>query len=510
MDILKGPMREQWQCVGVKGHHGIALPLFSLHSEKSSGLGEIPDLLPLLHLVKSAGMDLVQLLPINDSGHDPSPYATLSSFALNPLYLGLSSLPYAKKDAEISELQKLNRSEWIDWKSVNRLKRSYIRSYITKHRDELSSDQEFIKFTSNTPWLKSYAEFIALWEESGYRPWWCWKNPKPNAELVKEAMLVQFLLHKQLLDVRKEADRLGILLFGDLPIFVSKNSADAWSHPEIFHFHLEAGAPPDAFNREGQHWGFPPYNWEAIASQGWRHWKWRLQAAEQYYHLYRLDHLVGFFRTYCFPLQGGDGHFVPSEKADWQSLGHRILSAFISMTRMLPIGEDLGIVPDEVREEMRRLTLPGTKVMRWERRWKGDHSFIPPDQYDPLSLTCVSTHDTSLLPLWWTEHREEAKLFTQSFGLQWHETLTPQTHFELLRLSHATSSLFHANLLNEYLALFPKLIHENLRDERINRPGIVSPKNWSLRFKPTVEEMGDNQLLIETLNSLCPDRPKNP
>jgi 4-alpha-glucanotransferase len=413
--------------------------------------------------------------------------------------LGLSSLPHAKPDAALAAL---NRTEWVDWEKVRTLKKTWIRSYIKSHQKELLDDPEYEKFVEKSPWLKSYAEFIALYEQSGYLPWWNWKKMDCEKALVQEAMLVQFLLHSQLLEVRKYADKLGIHLFGDLPIFVDKNSADAWANPEEFNFLYEAGVPPDVFNDEGQRWGFPLYNWDKIEQNNWARWQNRLATAANYYHLYRIDHLVGFFRTYGFPLNSGHPHFIPRKQDDWQALGYKILNAFTTMTNMLPIGEDLGTVPEMMKLEMRRLTIPGTKVMRWERYKLGGRSFIPSNQYDVLSLTCVSTHDSSLLPQWWASEEEDAKRFAKAFGLKWEKHLDFDTHVELLKLSHTSNSLFHVNLLNEYLALFPQLVHENLKDERINSPGIISPKNWSLKFKPSVEELAQNQLLIRTLKNM--------
>ncbi len=453
---------KSWNLLENCHHHGMVIPLFSLRSEKSCGIGEIPDLLPILDLLKDVGMDILQLLPLKDSDIDPSPYNPISSCALNPAYLGLASLPYSKD--ELSDLQKLNSTPTVDWKKVREAKQRWLKSYLHRFGEEFEKEREYEEFVQSSSWLEPYCQF--------------------RAPLQRETRLTQYLLYKQMREVKKRADELGILLMGDIPIFLSRRSVDVKSNPELFRKDGDAGVPPDAFNPNGQNWGFPIYDWDAIEADNYRIWQERLQYAQNFYHLFRIDHIVGFFRVFTFPRSGSKAHYVPKRRTKWLPEGEKILNKLTSLTDMLPVGEDLGTIPDGVRPCMKKLSIAGTKVMRWERDWKGDKSFTPIDEYEPLSLTTVSTHDTTLLPAWYLRETRNAKNLCKALGIKWEKKLTTQTHFDLLKASHQTSSLFHVNLLNEYLSLGnpPPF-------ERINLPGVVNETNWCYRYPYTVEEL---------------------
>lgn len=373
-----------WQSVGRRSHHGIALPLSALWTER--GPATFLDLIPLIDWCAEVGFDVIQLLPLNDSGIDPSPYNPISSCALNPKYLAKESV------------------------------------------DE-SSYKQFCQ--ENNDWLKAYG----------------------HAE-------IQYRCFSQMRKVKEYATRKKVYLMGDIPILISPKSVDVLAEPELFDLSKEAGAPPDQYNLEGQHWGFPLVRWDVMKENNYAWWKRRLRVASELYHIYRVDHVVGLFRMWAHKVG-----FIPPDPSLWPTQGREILEMMLQSTSMLPIAEDLGggdTLSDVVRPMLKELGICGTKVMRWE----------PDVPYEPYSLTTVSTHDSEPLLLWWES--------------EYRKPLTPDHHFELIRNSHHTSSYFHVNPLQEYFALIPELTRPP-EQERINVPGTISPQNWTYKFKPPLE-----------------------
>jgi 4-alpha-glucanotransferase len=196
------------------------------------------------------------------------------------------------------------------------------------------------------------------------------------------------------------------------------------------------------------------------------------------------------------------GHYLPENEKKWIPQGERLMRMMLNHCSMFPIGEDLGIVPPEVRACLSHLGICGTKVMRWERNWDGDKSFIDPKNYAAESMTTVSTHDSETLTLWWKNNPEEASLYAKTFGWNYHPTLEYSQLYHILLASHQSGSLFHINLLQEYLALIPQMTWPNPEDERINLPGIISEKNWSYRFVPSVEKLVQNEGLKQNIQNL--------
>jgi 4-alpha-glucanotransferase len=519
--LLHSPAGPQWKKIGIRNHHGICLPLFSLHSEKSCGIGEFNDLLPLIEWCSRIGMDVIQLLPLNDAGLDTSPYNALSAFALSPLYLSLVDLPNQELVPEYSEKLKRIRS-WgftsrIKYHVVRELKFAFLREYFSRVFPDLESSVAYQNFKERNPWLESYALFKSLKEINFWKSWEDWPNAQKSPsergyrELLEEHrsvcdfhMFLQFLCYEQFGRVKQFAEEKKILLKGDLPILISRDSADVWKYRHIFLLHLAAGAPPDMYAKDGQYWGFPIYDWEELEKVGYDWWKKRLEIASHLFHLYRIDHVVGFFRLWTIQLgkPPREGTFLPSKPEDWIPHGKKIMEMMLRAAPILPIGEDLGLVPPEVKQCLYSLGICGTKMMRWERRWQTDSSFISPDEYEPMTMTTVSTHDSDTLQLWWKHFPKEAKLFADFKGWPYQPFLSLNHHEEILRDSHHSASLFHINLLQEYLALFPELVSKNPNYERINIPGKTLDTNWTYRFKPTVEEIVTHEGLQRKIRAI--------
>lgn len=495
-----------WQKVGIRHHHGINTPLFSLKTHRSSGIGEYLDLLPLIDFCQRIGFDLIQILPINDSGDDPSPYNALSSKALHPIYLSLHDLPYLKADSA-HELRELNRFKRVHYAKVLEKKMAFLQDYYQREGHKICTSTDFQNFVENNPWLHSYALFKSLKQKMHGTNWQEW--PKNAADHVTFSELqfpifLQYLCFQQMQKVKDYAEKKHILIKGDIPILISPDSADVWNEPDLFNLNYAAGAPPDRFNPSGQHWGFPLYNWNKVAEDRYRWWKDRLKISEHFYHLYRIDHIIGLFRIWAFP--NGDlkrGCYIPTDERTWIAQGEAILQIMLKATSMLPIGEDLGItLSPQLKGSLSNLGISGTKVIRWERNREGNWEFIPVKDYPAASMTTVSTHDSDSVKLWWQNAPREAKDYAASQGWKYEPVLSNEFLYAILKESHHSGSLFHINLLQEYLDLFPEFTFSNLSNERINIPGIVSDRNWSFRYKPFLEDIVDNEKLIQTMQEL--------
>ena len=312
---------------------GIAVPVFSLRTEDSFGVGEFHDIAKLVDWAVATGMNVVQILPINDTSmtgtwKDSYPYNAVSSFALHPQFIHLPSAGVKRDKAYKALQEELNALPQIDYERVNNEKKRLLKKAFAAKWESLSSTKackDFIE--TNKDWLLPFAVFSALKDEKGTPDFSSWgKESKFSSRLVKayhEAhrdevdfyIFEQYLLDVQLKEAVGYAHEKGVVLKGDLPIGVSRTSADAWSNPELFNLDSQAGAPPDAFSKDGQNWGFPTYNWDKMADTGFVWWKQRLGKMNEYFDAYRIDHILGFFRIWEIPSEyksGLMGHFSPA------------------------------------------------------------------------------------------------------------------------------------------------------------------------------------------------------
>lgn len=463
---MKERARELWEKIGFKDHHGIAVPLFSLWTEDSAGIGEYLDLIPLIDWCADIGFDVIQLLPLNDLGDGKSPYSALSAFALNPNHLKLKFLSKHPKKA------------LIDYAAVSHEKEAFLRQYFKKVGPDIMQEPDFVAFKKKNPWLSDYACFKAF--------------KKPQDQSYYE--FVQFLCFQQMEQVKNYATKKGIMLKGDIPILLSPSSADVFWHKDLFIHHLTAGAPPDYYSEEGQSWGFPIYNWDHDYDKIMRWWKERLRVSSHLYHLYRLDHVVGLFRIYAIPenKKAKDGFFIPSESEEWLPQGTHILESFLKDCPMLPIAEDLGVVPPNIKNRLIELGIPGTKVLRWETDPNDNNRYLPVSSYPKISMTTVSTHDTETLKEWWHTFPKLAQAFCEANDLGFREKFDHTMRQEILTLSHRSNSLFHINQFQEY---FPEEF-ENESTSRINHPGKPErDENWAVMWPHSLEEILSNDAL---------------
>ncbi|MBO4586145.1 MAG: 4-alpha-glucanotransferase, partial [Bacteroidales bacterium] len=312
---------------------GVAVPVFALRTEDSFGVGEFNDIKKMVDWAVKTGQSIIQLLPINDTTMtrtwvDSYPYNACSSFALHPMFVHLPAAGLRRDATYKARQQELEAEAKIDYEKVNNYKYEYLRKlFASKGAAVLESDSFKAFMASNGEWLIPYAAFNVLRDVTGTPDFHEWKeystfDKKKIAAFVEKNRAdidfycyVQYLLDAQLKDAVAYAHVHGVALKGDLPIGVSRNSADAWQHPELFHMDSQAGAPPDAFSADGQNWGFPTYNWEKMAEDGYAWWKGRMRKMSEYFDAFRIDHILGFFRIWEIPCQyksGLMGHFSPA------------------------------------------------------------------------------------------------------------------------------------------------------------------------------------------------------
>jgi len=318
---------------------GVAIPVFSLRSQQGLGVGEFLDLKLLVDWAVTTGLQMVQILPINDTTAthtwvDSYPYAAISVFALHPQYLNLDAIAKLKKVADRQELdrlrQELNVKDFVDYEPVMTAKWQFIRKLYQQEKKKFLDSAEFQDFLREQgEWLVPYAAFSAWRDRFGTADFHEWPTEFQTPHNLAQRMaptqsdfdefgvhfFTQFHLDKQLRAAVAYGRERGVVLKGDLPIGVYRHSVDVWTQPELYHLDQQAGAPPDDFSTTGQNWRFPTYNWERMAADDYAWWKGRLGHLARYFDALRIDHILGFFRIWEIPghsVEGLLGHFAPA------------------------------------------------------------------------------------------------------------------------------------------------------------------------------------------------------
>ncbi len=497
---------------------GILIPLFSMPSSGSWGIGEIGDIPLMTRWLDNAGLRLLQLLPINEMPPgETSPYSALSAMAIDPQFIVIERVEdfsatrakWCSDNGLREQIETVRSSPAIDYAGVRRLKDTALRqSFERFRRVEWAADtrraaalRAYIR--EQAWWLDDYALFRALHAMQGERPWNQW--PAPFRDRVPEALArvrvdladdvlyrqyLQWLADDQWAQARREAG--DVVLFGDLPFIVSGDSADVWARQDEFRLDASLGVPPDAFSETGQDWGLPVYRWEVVAERNFDWLRDRARRNAALFDGYRIDHLVGFYRTYFRPQDGSGPQFTPPDESAQALLGERVLDVFRASGVHIT-AEDLGVVPDFVRESLARLGVPGYKVFRWERHWhqKGQ-PFRDPVDYPAVSVATSGTHDTEPMAVWW-EHasraEREAVLAIPPLGAR----LTAEDRacaIDALDLSRSLRETFLETLYasGSDLLILPVQDVFGWRD-RINQPATVSASNWTWRLPWPVDRL---------------------
>jgi 4-alpha-glucanotransferase len=311
---------------------GVAIPVFSLRSKNSFGTGEFTDIKLLVDWAKATGLKLIQFLPLNDttathSWKDSYPYAAISAFALHPLYVNIEKIA-GKAQADISKglkkkQQQLNELPDMDYDSVIKFKTNAIKEIYAAQKESLQNDTEYFDFFElNRHWLVAYAAFCYLRDKYNTSDFNSWKSNSLYDEAAIQRLVsptqkhydevavhyfTQYHLHKQLKEATAYAHKNGIVVKGDIPIGIYRNSVDAWMAPTLYNMNAQAGAPPDDFAIKGQNWGFPTYNWAAMQQDHFTWWRQRFEQMSNYFDAFRIDHILGFFRIWSIPLNAVEG-----------------------------------------------------------------------------------------------------------------------------------------------------------------------------------------------------------
>ena len=319
---------------------GTQVPVFSLRTRKSAGIGDFGDLKTMIDFVASTGQKVLQLLPINDTTithtwTDSYPYSCISVFAIHPQYADLHALPELKDAKARAEAEKtraeLNALDKIDYEKVNDFKINYLRQIFNQEGEKMMKTAEYKAFFQDTElWLVPYAQYSYLRDKNGTADFNQWPDHQVWDEAERKALadpktaayknvaffyFVQFVLDRQMQEAHEHAKAKGVILKGDIPIGVNRNGCDVWMEPKYFNLNGQAGAPPDDFSANGQNWGFPTYNWFEMLKDGCQWWNRRFKNMARYFDAYRIDHVLGFFRIWEIPVHsvhGLLGQFAPA------------------------------------------------------------------------------------------------------------------------------------------------------------------------------------------------------
>lgn len=502
---------------------GVTVPLFSLRGARSWGIGEIADLAPFAQwMAESAGIRLVQILPLGEiSGTETSPYSAMSAFGIDWLYLSLDAVAELERDAlrealggdmGVAILRRARESARVDYEAVRFAKKRALEWAFSRfQREHLARGSDRAKAfeawsADERHWLEDYALFRAIKDARVGEPWWKWERPLRDREpwaldgarqefsqAISYYKYLQWLAHGQWESARAKLHEQGLEVMGDLPFMVGRDSADVWGNQKEFRHDRNVGAPGDQFDPEGQDWGLPPYKWEAMRANDFAWLRRRARYAGSLYDRFRIDHLIGFYRTYTRPLEPRDargklveGAFDPAEPRAQLAHGERVVSAMktagLERSATL-IAEDLGVIPDWVRASLTRLDVPGYKVLIWEKDARGE--FRDPRDFPARSVSALGTHDTDSCVVWWeTRDEQERAAFARlptvkdraaTLSAQW----SPAVHRALLETITSAGSELCLLLIQDVLSV---------RD-RVNTPGTVGPANWSWRLPGTPESM---------------------
>ncbi len=502
---------------------GLGVPLFSLTSTRSGGIGEFADLPAFGAWCAAAGQSYVQLLPLNEiSPGETSPYSSMTAMALDPIYIHVPDVPEfaanggdaALLPAQRDMLAAVRANDRVRYGDVRSLKVQCLQAAYARFRDdelprETARARDFRAYASRESWwLDAYTTFRAVHAAEQERAWWDWPLGLAYAdpEAVRQANLahaddrqyrayLQWIAEGQWHAARAAA---GVRVFGDLPFMVSGDSPDVWARKDEFMLDATVGVPPDAFSETGQDWGLPPWRWNVMQGTGFQWMRARARRTAALFDGVRIDHLVGLYRIYVRPSdEARPKVFSPPDERSQSQLGAKLLSIYLASGAEV-IAEDLGTVPEFVRWSMARLGVPGFKVMRWERAWnEPGQPLIDPGSYPEASVALSGTHDTESLAQWW---RELTKVERASWlalpsmlgGAGPTASLVPAVRDVLVRGLLASASRYVMFPLQDVFGW----------DVRINTPATVNDENWTWRVPVPVDRWTESVEWTERAQAL--------
>jgi 4-alpha-glucanotransferase len=494
---------------------GLIVPLFSAWSSDSWGIGELPDLAPLSAWMQSAGFDRLMLLPLSTMVEgQASPYSAASAFAIDPIYIALDAMEDFARAGGVRALSALGQQALADARLSGRVRHRDVRlvkrealqraatRFISEEWESLSlRASAFAGYLSRERWwLDDYALFQALAETMPGKSWREWpsglRDRDPRAltdarrDLAEDVLTHQYwqwIAEAQWQAARRQAAAREVMVLGDLTFVVETESADVWARPGDFMLDVSAGAPPDAFSAQGQDWGLPTYRWDVVAASDFAWLRQRARRMAALYGGFRVDHLIGFYRTYGKPLTG-PSFFTPADEPSQIVQGERVLRAFMASGTQV-VAEDLGVIPDFVRASLARLGVPGCRVLRWERRWHDEgQPFIDPTEFPAASLAMTGTHDTETVAGWWerasADERAKVMALPRLQGLQ-SAGARPDDNWNT-RLRDAILDTAYGAGSDDVFMPIQDLFGWS---DRINTPATVGSGNWTWRLPWAVDAL---------------------
>jgi len=552
---------------------GLLAPLFALRGQNDLGVGDVGALREFIDWSAAHGFRVVQLLPVNETGNDNSPYNAISSVALEPTTIEIT--PEALPDLNGMEIAEICAGvdlgtlragpvayplvKALKWKLLGRAFENFLANSWKRNDKRARAFRAFVK--EEAAWLEGYVIFRVLIDENGGTERWdqwpaeqqsparamAWiAAQKPEKRRALEQWLrlvsyVQWIAWEQWRGIHQYASDKGVALMGDIPFGVSYYSADVWSRPEVFDHKWSGGCPPervfetDPFTYKwGQNWGIPLYRWEVEREHGFAWWRQRVRKVRACFHLFRIDHILGFFRIYGFPWRpqfnaeflllseeeakartGGDlPHFIQFEddteahKVANCAQGEEVLKVLLEECGAYRlIGEDLGVVPDYVRPCLTRLGIAGFKIPYWEN--EADGQMTPGAAYQRLSVTTYATHDFEPVRATWENWM--AKIEAAEKGgpethaprdAAWREVrrLAGWAGFEVPQITPYNDEV-HETLIrglfaaNSWMALY-MITDLFAASQRFNVPGAISESNWSQRLAHPIAQWSTDPALV--------------
>ena len=532
---------------------GVLVPLFALRRENDLGIGDLGALREFIDWAAEIGFKLVQLLPINETGSDSSPYNAISAMAIEPTTLHLApnspeDLTRDDFDAVTADVDLANlRHGEVKYRQVKKLKRRLLEKAFANFSGRAGKERqlEFRAFCEEEAgWLDDYALFRVLMEENdesaAWTRWpaqhqsikraraWLGDLPPDRQAAIGERQnffrYVQWLVHEQWREIKSYAEEREVAVMGDIPFGVSYYSADVFARPEEFALDWSGGAPPephfkdDEFTQKwGQNWGIPLYRWDRMRANNFEWWRVRVRAVRHIFHLFRIDHVLGFYRIYAFPWRprknkqflplereemlertgGRAPHFSPRDDETLENCeankheGEEYLRAVVEeagMTRV--VGEDLGMVPDYVRPNLRSLGIAGFKIPQWEVYHE---QVTPGDKYERLSVATYTTHDHKPIRALWEEAFERPT------------ATSDQSRFEFAKIAVFAGFDTKIDKMDFEKNFYPAIMEALFKSEawiaivmitdllaqkyRFNVPGTAANLNWTRRMQSSVAQL---------------------
>ncbi|SNU04438.1 4-alpha-glucanotransferase [Prevotellaceae bacterium MN60] len=543
---------------------GTVIPIFSLRSEGSFGVGDFGDLKMMVDWAARTEQRFIQVLPINDTNmtgtwQDSYPYNCISIYALHPQYTDFRQLPEIKDKEAKTQFealrQELNSLPQIDYERMFKAKLDYLHVLFEQEWKRVKATKSYKEFyNNNKEWLEPYAQFCVNRDKEGQVEFWYY---------------VQYNLDQQMRAAHEYARKHRVVLKGDIPIGISRDGVEAWVEPKYFNLNGQAGAPPDPFSADGQNWGFPTYNWDEMLKDGCQWWVRRFRKMAEYFDAYRIDHVLGFFRIWEIPMpekSGLMGQFAPAlglsreeiegygiyghddlflvdhKRSDrwhpriavqyqeayerlndgekynfnrlyndyfyrrnnqfWYQEAMKKLPRLTQATRMLCCAEDLGMVPDCVPWVMNELRILTLEIQTMP---KDPNIRFGKLSHNPYRSVCTfSTHDMPTLRQWWDEDWEQTQAYYNGPLRRSDAAPHPLPGWlakDIVSRQLTSPSMLCLLSLQDWLSIDEKLRLPDQNAERINIPAI--PRYyWRYRMHLTLEQLLKEDEFNENIKTL--------